>query len=165
MNRRRLTLDSSFSCFLAMWEINNEILHCHIIRDNHIKPTIFQITTQWPLFTALVILDVNVDLLAYFTEEQYYSAYEGASAREALQEKIKDNVSVVFRYESFYLFFSFKFLCYLSLGLRPRYFLREHYQVSLRELITICSICETSIFEKFWQSTDNNARLKTVSTI
>lgn len=58
------------------------------------------------LFTASVILDVTVDLSVYFTNEKYYSAYEDASAREVLQKKIKDNVSVVFRHESFLFVFS-----------------------------------------------------------
>ena len=92
-----------------------------------------------------------MDLSVYFTEEQYYSAYEDASARELLQKKIKDNVSVVFRHDLFYLLFSFKFLCYLSLGLRPRHFLREHCKVSLSDLIPVYSICEISIFENVSQ--------------
>ena len=58
------------------------------------------------LFTASVVLDVTVDLSVYCTNEKYYSAYEDASAREVLQKKIKENVSVVFRHESFLFVFS-----------------------------------------------------------
>ena len=66
------------------------------------------------LFTASVVLDVTVDLSVYFTNEKYYSAYEDASAREVLQKKIKENVSVVFSHESFLFVFIHSRSCAIS---------------------------------------------------
>ena len=48
------------------------------------------------MLTALLILDVSVDLSLYFLEEKYYSLYENdfEAAKDILQRRINKNVSV-----------------------------------------------------------------------